>query len=171
MRAVRERKARAEQAARRVPPAGISLLMAAVVLSAAVVGVGVLRGPKKLDAARDARPSTVVVNLSEQDRQRLDGWHEFFACHGLARSDLVMIATLRANGAWKPDKPITLELSPSADQPPPTYKELEVLNRVTALTDGTEDRELACGGAVTDAAEDAQPAPEPEPDADTEAPA
>ena len=169
MKAVRQRKERARQT-RETPRAGVMLLLASAVLSAAVVGIGVLRGPRKLDTARDARPSTLVVNLSAQDRQRLDGWAEFFACHGVV-SDLVMTATLRANGEWKPDRPITLELAPSADQPPPTYKELEVLNRVTALTDGTEDRELACGGAVTEAAEDAEPAVEPEPAPETEAPA
>lgn len=147
MRAVRERAERAEQARARRPaaPGGIAALIVALVLSAAVVGVGVLRRERPLDAGRDARPATVTVNLSAPDRQRLDGWAEFFACHGVV-SDLVMTATLRANGdgAWTPERPIQLELAPSADQPPPTYKELEVLNRVTALTDGSEDLAAAC---------------------------
>ena len=136
-------KAVKQRVARRPAPQGAAMLVVAVLLSAAVFGVGALRGPKRLDAARDARPATVVVSLSAQDQQRLDGWAEFFACHGIV-SDLVMTATLRANGDWRPDRPIQLELSPSADQPPPTYKEMEVLSRVTALTDGTEDRDAAC---------------------------
>lgn len=137
MRAVKQR------AGRKPAPQGAAMLVVAVVLSAGVLSAGVLRGPKRLDPARDARPSTVVVSLSAQDQQRLDGWAEFFACHGIA-SDLVMTATLRANGDWRPDRPIQLELSPSADQPPPTYKEMEVLNQVTALGDGAEDRDAAC---------------------------
>ena len=132
-----------QRAERKPAPPGLGLLIAALALSAAVAGVGALRGPRPLDAARDARPDSVVVSLSAQDQQRLDGWDEFFACHGIV-SDLVMTATLRANGDWSPDRPIQLELAPSADQPPPTYKELEVLNRVTALTDGSEDRDAAC---------------------------
>lgn len=125
-------------------PNGLALLVLAGMLSAAVVGVGALRGPQRLDAARDVRPDRVVVNLSAQDQQRLDGWDEFFACHGLV-SDLVMLATIRFNGDWKPDRPIQLELAPSADLPPATLKELEILNAVTALTTGpAEDRDRAC---------------------------
>jgi len=125
---------------------GASALVLAVALAAAVIGAGALRAPRSLDPARAPLARTVTVNLGPQDQARLDSWAEFFACHGLVNSEAVMLATLRANGEpWRPDRPIRLELAPSADQPPETPAELAILDQASALANAApEVRDRAC---------------------------
>lgn len=125
---------------------GVSALILAVGAAALVIGVGSLRAPRSLDPARAPLARTVSVNLNPQDQARLDDWSEFFACHGLVNSNTVMLATLRANnGEWRPERPIRLELAPSADLPPATALELAILQRVTDLTNAPEgERDRAC---------------------------
>jgi hypothetical protein len=145
---------------------GATSLVLALILAGAVIAVGALRGPRSLDPARAPLAKSVTVNLTPQDRARLDDWSEFFACHGLVNSDLVMLATLRANdGQWRPERPIRLELAPSADQPPATPAELAVLDKVTALANGpAAERDRACASAASaEPAAPATPAPETRP--------
>lgn len=133
---------------------GVSALVLAVLAGAFVLGVGSLRAPRSLDPARAPLARTVIVNLNPQDQARLDDWSEFFACHGLVNSNAVMLATLRANnGEWRPERPIRLELAPSADQPPATAQELAILQRVTDLTNAPEgERDRACSSHADPAA-------------------
>ena len=132
---------RPTRSARRPMPDGAGLLLLAVALSAAVWGLGQLRAPRALETVRETRPGLVTVRLGAADRAAIDGWAEFFACHGLVNSELVINATLRANGfaedpAWRPERPIRLDLAPSADQPRATPAEAAVQERVVALANG-----------------------------------
>ena len=134
--------------------AGLTALGLSLALGAAVIAAGSLRGPRSLDPARAPMARTVTVNLGPQDQARLDDWSEFFACHGLVASPGVMLATLRANGgAWAPDRPIRLELAPSADQPPETPAEQVILDRAIAIANAApEERDRACSARADPAA-------------------
>jgi hypothetical protein len=136
----------------------------AVALGGAVIVTGALRGPRSLDAERTRLARTAIVNLGPEDRVRLDDWSEFFACHGLVGSNNLMLATMRANGGdFAPDRPIRLELAPSADLPPPTAAEQAVIEAAAALANAEPGRrDAACSAHA------AAPAPAAEP-ADAEA--
>ena len=137
-------------------PLGLALVAGGLALAMAYGQAGgALKEPQ---AARQTR---ITVRLSSADQQRLDSWAEFFACHSL-RSDQLIVATLRINrfaedARWRPERPIVIDLAPSADLSRYTPAEMQVLEAVSAL--GSEALPAACSGraAPEPASEEVEP--------------